>query len=120
MLSFKTIAFLGITYFVGTLLSLFFEGQYLGQDQVDIANQLLGFRIDQLAGSGILAVPRMGLAIFTSALPKIILWDYAYWGGSWEIFRWLLVFTISFPVVIVLGFAFLSVTSQVFSRFLSR
>ena len=117
MLNFKTLSFLFGVFFFGNLLSLMVEAAYLGDSDVTLVNQLMGFNVSQLAGSsGILALPRIGVGVMTTALPKVISWDYAFFTGEWQLVRWLLFFLFSAPTVLVLAFTFMPSLMGVVSR----
>lgn len=117
-MSFKLLAGLFMLFFLGNMFALFLEGDYIGGTaDVTLANQLLGFNVSQLQGPGLLAIPKIGFAVFTNAIPKIVMWDYNFFEGGWAIIQWFLVFTLSAPLLIISTIEFGSALQGVWARF---
>ena len=117
MPSYKTLVFITFTYSLATLLALIMEQAYLGQAEVDLANQLTGYSVSEISGTGIIALAKIGTAFLTDGLPKVVTWDYAFFAGEWTLFRWVLLVALSGPMVFTLSMAFISSVFGVFSKF---
>lgn len=92
----KNMAFLAYCYFLSTLISLIVEGSYFGFTATGTAggtiaaegtviNQLSA--IQQLVVGGLVAIPA-ALITFTAGLFRMLIWDYSFYYGGWQIFRW--------------------------------
>lgn len=93
--------FLVFTFLVGTLISLFIEGAYFGQNQMNIINALTGFNVQEETSTvgTLFAYPKMAIGFFTVGIPKILLWDYSFLEGGWSLVKWLLLYPISAGIV---------------------
>jgi len=115
---FQLLAFFFFVYFILTILSYTIEGQYYGSSDVTLAEQLLGYNVAQMQGPGILTIPKVGASLITHAIPKTVMWDYAFFEGSWQLVRYFFLVVFSGPLIIVVGYESIIALQGVFSRFL--
>ena len=89
-------SFLAMCWFISTLICLVLEGSYFGSSQTSIINDLgvlTTFSIGNL-----LVVPVFNIN-FVQGIVRILLWDYSFYTGGWEIIRWFWVCTLSSAAV---------------------
>jgi hypothetical protein len=92
----KFMSFLAMCWFISTLICLILEGAYFGASQTSIINDLgvlTTFNIGNL-----LVVPVFNIN-FVQGIVRILLWDYSFYTGGWEIIRWFWVCTLSSAAV---------------------
>lgn len=54
---------------------------------------------------------------FTVGIPKLIMWDYSFLSGGWELLKYILLYPISIGVVWGIVQLFTTVISGIASRF---
>jgi len=64
------------------------EGAMIGADEMTILNQLTIFR--ELRVAGLFSVPVVNLQFLTHGIPRLFLWDYAFFGGNAGIVQYFL------------------------------
>lgn len=114
----KLIMFLVFVFTAGTVVSLILEGGYLGNDQVSVMNELVGYNTVQVSGIGLFSIPKIAIGFLTHGLPKTITWDYSFLQGDWQLFKWIMLYPISAGVVWGLVSMFIQTVQGVFSRFI--
>jgi len=109
---------LGLTFafFFCTVISFAVDGIWFGTSDLDVANELTGYSIQQLQGSGFWAVPQLGWGFFTHGFPQMLTWDYSYLEGSLFPLRLGLIIIFSTIFVWAIVTTFISVIQGVFSR----
>jgi hypothetical protein len=108
--------FIAFIFITATTVSLILEGSYIGEEEVDIMNQLTGYNTLEVSGSGIFSIGKMGIGFLTHGLPKIITWDYGFLQGKWALLKWIVLYPISAGVVYAIGMAFVGVVQGIFAR----
>lgn len=84
----QLIMYLAFCMILGNLLCLMMDGAWLGSADITLMQYLTGMNNLQTASwTAIFTVP---FAFFTHGLPRLILWDFSFFYGSWEIIRWIL------------------------------
>lgn len=96
MKSFQGMLFL---WFWGQVISYIIEASYLGQGDMDFANALTGFNSAQLAGPGILLVPKVGYGFIMTALPHALVWNFSFFEGEWRIIQLMLIIVFDGPFI---------------------
>ena len=115
----KLTMFIVFVFLAGTMLCLMMEGAFFGQEEVDLVNELTGYNILQLSGTGLWSIPKMGVGFLTNGLPKIVLWDYSFLEGGWgSLFKWIVLFPVSIGVIWGIAQMFLTTVQGIFSRFI--
>lgn len=99
-MSIKMMVFFAFTFFVASFICLMIEGSsYFGSTDVSILNALVGFNVVEMSDLGLLAIPKMAIGFFTVGVPNLILWDYSFLDGAYEIVKWLLLYPLSIGFV---------------------
>lgn len=94
-MSAKLLMFFAFIYFVGTFLCLSIEGEYYQDQDMTIVNQLTGVSFIEAQDAGPWAIPKMAVGFFTNGIPKLILWNYTFLQGGYEIVKWLLLYPLT-------------------------
>jgi len=111
----KLVMFMVFTFVAGSVFCLMMEGAYIGEEEVTIMNELTGYSVIQLSGAGAWAVPKMAMGFLLHGLPKLLMWDYAFFAGEWGIVKWFLCYPISAGVVFGLIMVFISAVQGIFA-----
>ena len=109
----KLIMFVGFLFVGLTLLSRLMEGAYFTAEDVITLNSLTVYRTWEVFG--LFSLPTLNLDFFVVGLPKLIMWDYGFFGGGYEIFKYLL-YTISMGVVWGVFIVIIVVLSRFWTR----
>ena len=94
LLIFMAFGFVGCTY-----VSRVLEGAWFSNTDVAIINNLTVFRSVEFLG--LFSVPAPNLQFFTQGIPHLVMWDYPFFGGTYEIMQYMLY---SLSVGLVFGF----------------
>lgn len=112
----RTIMFLAYLFIMGTLCSMICDDWISDISEME---SLTGYRVTELSGVGGMATGAIGF--FTTGLPKMLLWDYAFLQSDiaalddvLRIFRIILIITLSSGVVYGLWKATLSLAQGIF------
>lgn len=95
----KLMMFASFVFFIGALCCLFIEGDYIGSDEVSLANSLTGYNVIEVSSGGVWSFAKIGIGFLTTGVPKLILWDYNFFQGGYYIIRLFLIMTLSVMVV---------------------
>lgn len=95
-MSAKMMMFVYFTFIIGSIVCLMLEGGWLDSDDQQTINDVLGFDVADISFWGI---PKVMAGFFSTGLPNLILWDYSFFYGTFEILRYTLCFAISAGVV---------------------
>lgn len=107
----KLIMFMFFGFIGCTLISRILEGAWFSATDVAIMNDLAVFRDIQILG--LFSIPALNLSFFTEGLPHMLMWDYPFFGGTYELGRYIL-YTLSIGVVWGILVVFVGVLSQRF------
>jgi hypothetical protein len=84
----QLIMYLAFCLLTGNLLCLMMDGAWIGAEDVNLMGYLTGMSNLQTASwTVIFTVP---IGFFTHGLPRMLLWDFSFFYGSWELIRWLM------------------------------
>lgn len=108
-MSYRLVAFLAFAFIGATLVARALEGAYFSNTDIAIMNDLTVFRSVEFLG--LFSVPAPNLDFFTEAVPHLVMWDYPFFGGTYEIFKFFL-YALSSAAV----FAFFMVVVGVLNR----
>ena len=100
-----------MSWFLSTLICLVLEGSYLGSAENIVINQLTGLQALKVAG--LVGIPAF-LVSFFQGLIRVLLWDYSFYTGGWEIIRYFWLATLTSAAVWGVGKEFI----PVFANFL--
>lgn len=107
------IMFLAFCLLIGNILCLIMDGAWLGATDVTLMSYLTGMTSLQTASwTAIFTVP---YGFFTHGLPRMLLWDFSFFSGSWAIVRWIL-FTISIGAIFAVASMFFTSIQGIFTR----
>lgn len=113
----KLVIFFTFCYVAATLLCLFIEGSYLGEEELSVMNALTGMSVLEVAGSGTWAIPKLIAGFFTVGVPRLLLWDYSFLSGpEGGLFKWMVLLPLSVGFVWGLAQVFLSAIQGLFVR----
>ncbi len=100
--------------FVGlTMLNRVAEGTFVAAADITIVNTLTITR-DQ-AIFGLFTVPVINTDFFFVGIPRLVKWDYAFFGGNAAIFQYFL-YSMTFALTFMLFVVIVGLVSQYFSR----
>ena len=101
-------------WFIGmTLINRVMEGAFIASADVDWLNALLVFRMVDVWGMFSLPIPNLDF-IFV-ALPRLIQWDYSFFGGNAAIVQYFL-YAVSAALAAMLFFATIGAAFNFFTR----
>lgn len=84
---YNVFGFLG-TCFVGlTLINRWVEGSMMSADETVVINSLMFTKPIQI---GSFSMPIINLDFFTVGIPRLLKWDYVFFGGNAQIFQYFL------------------------------
>lgn len=88
----KMFGFMAFNWIMSTLICLVVEGSWIGSTEQTVINDLSAFT--SLNIGGLVPIPAPSLYFFRGVL-RMFLWDYSFYTGDFELFRyiWLVVFT---------------------------
>jgi len=112
----KLVMFFVFSYVTATLMCLFIEGAWLGDEEVTVMNALTGMSMLEVSGSGLWTVPKLIGGFFTVGVPRLLLWDYSFLEGDWVLFKWFVCFPLSAGFVWGLATVFIPVIQGFFVR----
>ena len=112
-MSFHLIGFLGFCFVGMTWLNRILEGAFITSSDVGIVNTLTIARSQEVFG--LFSVPVINTDFFFIGLPKLVKWDYSFFGGNAAIFQYFL-YTLTFALTFMLFVVIIGMLSQFFSR----
>lgn len=109
----QMIGFLAMAWGGMTLLNRFIEGRFITASDTSIMNTLTITHSQSIAG--IFSVPIINTDFFFTGIPRLVKWDFSFFGGNASIIQFFL-YSFTFAVSFML---FLVIIGMVF-QFLSR
>ena len=110
-------AFCYAVYLLGILLSMPFSGMWFENHEFDTINQLAGFSIVTLqgTGAGTWSLPSVGSDFFIHALPNVLSWSFPFLTSNTpgQIIQLALILVISSRIIIDLWVAFIYVLNGI-------
>lgn len=107
------IGFLCFLFAGMTLLNRIAEGALIAADEIAIMNTLTITRDQTIFG--LFTVPVINTDFFFTGIPKLIQWDYSFFGGNAAIFQYFL-YSLTFALTFLLFTVIIGLVSQYFSR----
>lgn len=105
--------FMTLSWFISVLICCILEGSYMGaHSSTNILNQLIPITTYNIGGISILCFNFE----FFIGLKRVLLWDYSFYYGGYEIIRWFWI-AVTVPAV---AWGIWSATSTIISTFFSR
>lgn len=97
----------------GTWFSRLMEGAWLNAGDVAIMNSLTVIRSQDVLG--LFSIPWINIDFFTIGIPKLIQWDYPFFGGTAAIVQYML-----YALSLIVVWTFLVVFAGVIYSFIKR
>jgi len=110
---FRFIGFLSMVFVGLTLLNRLAAGAFIAAADVAIMNTLTITRDQTIFG--LFTVPVINTDFFFVGIPRLVKWDYAFFGGNAAIFQYLL-YSLTFALTFMLFIIIIGLVSQYFSR----
>jgi len=112
-MGFRVIGFLSFSFVGMTLLNRILEGAFITAGDISILNTLT-ITHDQTI-FGLFTVPVLNTDFFFVGLPRLVKWDYSFFGGNAAIFQYFL-YSLTFALTFVIFIAIVGMVGQYFSR----
>lgn len=113
----KLMIFFTFSYVAATMMCLFIEGSYLGEEELSVMNALTGMSILEVSGAGLWTIPRLIAGFFTVGVPRLLLWDYSFLAtDEGGLFKWMLLLPLTAGFVWGLAQVFLGAIQGLFVR----
>ena len=110
---FRFIGFLSMVFVGMTLLNRMAAGAFIGASDVAIMNTLTITRDQSVFG--LFNVPVINTDFFFVGIPRLVKWDYSFFGGNAAIFQYLL-YSMTFALSFMLFVIIIGLVSQFFSK----
>lgn len=112
-MGFHFIGFLAFAFVGMTLLNRILEGAFIAASDVSIMNTLTITRDQSIFG--LFNVPVINTDFFFVGIPRLVKWDYSFFGGNAEIFQYFL-YSMTFALTFLLFTIIIGLVFQYFSR----
>jgi len=112
-MGFHLVGFLAFCFVGMTLLNRVAEGAFIAAADVTIINTLTITRDQSIFG--LFNVPVLNLDFFFIGIPRLVKWDYSFFGGNAAIFQYFL-YSITFALTFLLFTIIIGMVSQMFAR----
>ncbi len=112
-MDFHVVGFLAMNFVGMTLLNRIIEGAMISAAEITILNTLT-ITHDQTI-FGLFSVPVLNSDFFFVGFPRLVKWDYSFFGGNAAIFQYLL-YSITFAVTFSLFVIIIGMVGQYFAR----
>lgn len=100
--------------FIGfTLINRAIGGAFIASAEIATLNKVSIWR-DQTVG-GLFPVPVLNLSYFTEGIPRLVKWDYSFFGGNAAIFQYFL-----YTLTAVVAFVLLTMVIGLAGQFINR
>lgn len=112
-MGFKFIGFLAMSFVGMTMINRMAEGAFISASDVAVANTLTITRSQTIFG--LFSIPVLNTDFFFVGIPRLVKWDYGFFGGNAAIFQYLL-YSVTFAMTFLLFVAIIGLVGQYFSR----
>ncbi len=110
---FKFIGFLAMVFAGMTALNRITEKTFVAAADIEILNTLTIMRDQTIFG--LFTVPVVNTDFFFVGLPRLVKWDYSFFGGNAAIFQYFL-YSTTFALTFLLFIIIIGLVSQYFGR----
>ena len=110
---FNMIGFLAFLFVGMTLLNRLLEGLFITASDVTIMNTLTITHEQSIFG--LFTVPILNTDFFFVGLPRLVKWDYSFFGGNAAIFQYFL-YCLTFALTFIVFITIVGLVAQFFSR----
>lgn len=102
------------TIFIGmTWLNRMAEGAMIAADEIGIMNTLTITHSEEIFG--LFTIPVLNTDFFFIGIPRLVKWDYSFFGGNAAIFKYFL-YSFTFALTFMLFVIIIGVVSNIFAR----
>jgi len=101
----------GFVFIVGIMVSRIIDGAFFNASDAAVLNQLTVIRSYNVWG--LFTIPWLNPDFFIKGIPKLVAWDFSFFGGDYEIFKYFL-----YVVSIGVAWGFFVATVGVLSQFM--
>lgn len=112
-MGYHLIGFLAFLFVGMTLLNRILEGAFITASDVSVMNTLTITHDQSIFG--LFTVPVINTDFFFVGLPRLVKWDYSFFGGNAAIFQYFL-YSLTFALTFILFLAIIGMVGQYFSR----
>lgn len=112
-MDFRLIGFLALNFGGMTWLNRLLEGHMITASDVAVMNTLTITRDQQIFG--LFNVPVLNADFFFTGIPRLVKWDYSFFGGGAAIFQYFL-YSFTFAVAFSLFVVIVGMVGQYFAR----
>jgi hypothetical protein len=110
---FNKIGFLAFVFAGMTLLNRILEGAFITASDVSVLNTLTLTRSQEVFG--LFTMPVLNMDFFFTGIPRLVKWDYSYFGGNAAIFQYFL-YSLTFALSFMIFAIIVGMVSQYFAR----
>lgn len=110
---FQFIGFLAFCFIGMTMLNRFLEGAFITASDVGIMNTLTITHEQSIFG--LFTVPVLNTDFFFVGIPRLVKWDYSFFGGNAAIFQYLL-YSLTFALTFMIFLVIIGMVGQYFAR----
>lgn len=112
-MGFTTIGWLAFSFIGMTILNRILEGRFITSGDVSIMNTLT-ITHDQTI-FGLFSVPVINTDFFFTGIPRLVKWDYSFFGGNAAILQYLL-YSVTFALAFFLFVIIIGMVASYFQR----
>ena len=110
---FQFIGFLALSFIGMTMLNRFLEGMFITASDVSIMNTLTITHRQSIFG--LFTIPILNTNFFFVGIPRLVKWDYSFFGGNAAIFQYFL-YSMTFALTFIIFLTIIGVVSNYFAR----
>ena len=110
---YRLIGFLAFNFIGMTVLNRILEGAFVAADEFATLNTLT--ITHEQSVYGLFTVPVLNLDFFFIGIPRLVKWDYSFFGGNAAIFQYFL-YSLTFALAFALFVILIGMVSQFFAR----
>ena len=110
---FNKIGFLSFLFVGMTVANRILEGQLIEIDEIGFMNSLSITHSQSIFG--LFSIPMLNMDFFFTGIPRLVKWDYSYFGGNAALLQYLL-YSITFALSFALFVIIVGMVSNFFAR----
>lgn len=110
---YQLVGFLAFVFVGMTTLNRILEGAFITSSDVGVMNNLTLTHSQEI--KGLFSVPVINANFFFVGLPRLVKWDYSFFGGNAAIFQYFL-YSFTAAVAFMMFVIIIGVVSQYFAR----
>jgi len=112
-MSYHLLGFLSFLFVGMTTLNRILEGAFITSSDVGIINTLTITHSQSIFG--LFSIPVINADFFFTGIPRLVKWDYSFFGGNAAIFQYFL-YSLTFALAFALFVIIIGMVSQFFAR----